>query len=39
MKCQEVSEYFDRFQDGQLDAGTSRMLQDHLLPPAIPCRQ
>jgi len=30
MKCQEVSEYFDRFQDGQLDAGTSRMLQDHL---------
>jgi len=30
MKCQEVSDYFDRYLDGQLDAGTSRMLQDHL---------
>jgi len=30
MKCQEVSDYLDRYLDGQLDAGTSRMLQDHL---------
>jgi len=29
MKCQEVSDYLDRYLDGQLDAGTSRMLQDH----------
>ncbi len=30
MKCQEVSDYLDRYMNGQLDAGISRLLEDHL---------
>lgn len=30
MKCQEVSDYIGRYLDGQLDVGTSQILQNHL---------